>query len=228
VICQEAREALGAEPYAQSTDLQTHLGSCPECALFQREMTSLEADIRRALELGPPLPGATARPLAPSPRWRGWALAATLLLAMLGTLLAVRSSDSLAHDVVAHVILEPESWKSPWPLNEAAVDEVLRPAGVALASRQNRVVYARTCLFRGHSVPHLVVQTWQGPVTVLILREEHVESARDFHEGAFTGVLAPAPHGSIAVLAKGNAPMAEVARELKDSVRWLDDQPRAK
>jgi hypothetical protein len=222
VICQEAREALGAEPQVMSPDLQTHLGSCAECALFQAEMAALEGDIRKALELGPVLPARSARPREPRAYWRGWALAATLLLALLGTLLAVRSDDSLARDVVAHVALEPESWKSSWPLDEAAVDEVLGPARVALAGDQDRVVYARTCLFHGHPVPHLVVQTRQGPITVLILRDERVKSAHPFHEEGFTGVLAPASHGSIAILARGDAPMTEVAQELKRSVRWLD------
>jgi hypothetical protein len=225
VICQEAREALGAEPHALSTDLQTHLGACSECTLFQREMATLETDIRKALELGPLLPGRRAHPRLPNARWRGWAVAAALLLALLGTLLAVRSTDSLARDVVAHVALEPESWKSSWPLDAAAVDVVLSPARVALASGQDRVVYARTCLFHGRRVPHLVVQTRQGPVTVLILRDEHVESKRAFHEDGFTGVLSPAPHGSIAVLAKGDAPVAEVGEQLNSSVRWLDDNP---
>jgi hypothetical protein len=66
-----------------------------------------------------------------------------------------------------------------------------------------------------------VVNTPQGPVTVLVLRYESVKHPMKFHEDGMTGVITPAPHGSIAVLMKGNENIDAVAKEVQQSVRWL-------
>jgi hypothetical protein len=224
VICAEARLHIGAEPLASPAELREHLQSCSDCALFQREMGALEGNIRKALELGPPLLESRIQ-RRPRTRWHRWALAASILVAVLGTLAVwtLRPSDSLAHDVMAHVALEPDSWEGSAEVPETAVKEILLSAHVALDGAQDRVVYARTCEFHHHRVPHLVVKTWQGPITVLILPEE-VKEARPFHEEGFTGVLAPAPRGSIAILAQGNESVARVAEELRGRLHWLPEE----
>ena len=43
----------------------------------------------------------------------------------------------------------------------------------------------------------------------------------DFHEDGMTGVITPAPHGSIAVLMKGHENIDAVAQQVEQSVRWL-------
>jgi hypothetical protein len=40
-----------------------------------------------------------------------------------------------------------------------------------------------------------------------------------------TGVITPAPHGSIAVLAQGNENIDAVAAQVQQSVRWLPEAP---
>jgi hypothetical protein len=59
-------------------------------------------------------------------------------------------------------------------------------------------------LFRGHTVPHLVVQTDTGPVTVMVLTHEALRSAMRFNEQGYRGVIVPVRgHGSLAVLERG-------------------------
>jgi hypothetical protein len=57
---------------------------------------------------------------------------------------------------------------------------------------------------------------------VLILRNEKVKDRMRFHEDGMTGVITPAPHGSIAVLAQGDADVDAAAQQIQKSVRWLD------
>ncbi len=160
-----------------------------------------------------------------APPWSGWAMAASLLVAFAATILVwgLRPSPALAHEVVAHVEGEPGSWGSREPVSGQRLEEILHAAGVELVMDSRRVVYAQSCEFRGHHVPHLVVSTSQGPVTVLVLRYESVTRRQSFHENGMSGVLVPAPHGSIAVLAQGDTNINEVALQMRKDVRWLDN-----
>ena len=157
--------------------------------------------------------------------WSGWALAASVAVLSVLVIWALRPTNSLAHDVVTHVEYEANSWHSTEPAPPAAVREILAKAGVALDMGSDEITYAQSCLFRGHRVPHLVVRTARGPVTVLILPNEKVKDRMRFHEDGMTGVITPAPHGSIAVLAQGNDTVDSVAQQVQSSVRWLGPQP---
>jgi hypothetical protein len=69
------------------------------------------------------------------------------------------------------------------------------------------VSYANSCRFRGWWVPHLVLQTAAGPVTIMILVHERVPSEVRFDEQGYHGVIVPvAGHGGIAVLTQGANP----------------------
>jgi hypothetical protein len=215
---------IGADPRGAAPGLSEHLAACPACARFRDEMLGLEENIQRALQRPPDL-GRGVRPARASP-WRPLALAASVLLAcaaVLGVWL-LRPSDTLARDLVAHVQAEPESWLSDQQVSAEGIGHALQGAGVALELTSDKVTYAQSCWFRGHYVPHLVVQTAQGPATVLILRHEQVPAARSFSEAGMNGVIVPAQNGSIAVLARGGD-VAPLAREMQQDVRWL---PQAK
>ena len=217
--CEHSRLQIGADPEGRSAELEQHLQECEPCRQFRAETRTLDAHIRRALERPPE--SATPRFTA---SWRPWALAASVLLAML-TVLAVwllRPSDTLAREVVAHVQQEPESWLAQQHVDAQSIDTALRGAGVKLDITSDRISYAQSCWFRDHYVPHLVVQTAEGPVTVIILRNQHVSGRRAFHEAGMSGVIVPAPPGSIAVLTRG-ANLTGAAAQMQQDVHWLAD-----
>lgn len=231
----EARLLIGAEPHAAPPpELAEHLATCAECAQFQREMIMIDGNIRRALEHEPataaPVPIASVtrisdaragRPVKPSRAWSGWAWAASAAVASVLVIWALRPGDTLARELVTHVEYESDSWSSDHPVPNSRASEILAKAGVTLDESSEKVMYARNCLFRGHVVPHLVVTTSRGPVTVLVLPHEKVRQRMSFHEDGMSGVIAPAPHGSIAILALGSESVDAVAQEIQQSVHWL-------
>jgi len=221
VSCEQSRLLIGADPAASTAELEEHLRGCEGCRQFREEMRTLEAHIRRALERPPQLASA---PRLSAP-WRPWALAASVLLAMLAVLgvWLLRPSDTLAHEVVAHVRAEPESWLTNQHVDAQSIAAALRGAGVELDLASDRISYAQSCWFRGHYVPHLVVQTSQGPATVLILRHQWVSGRRTFHESGMSGVIVPAPAGSLAVLTHTGVNTAAVAEQMQRHVHWLPD-----
>ena len=219
--CEEARLRMGADPSAATSDLEAHVAGCAACARFREEMRALDVDIRRALQEPPR--ASVSRRRRPQRLWRQWALAASVLLAMAAVLGAwlLRPSQTLAREVVAHVRAEPESWLATRHLSTGDIAAALRGSGVELGVTSERVTYAQSCWFRGHYVPHLVVQTAQGPVTVMILSHERVFVRRSFHEAGMSGVIVPAGTGSIAVVARDGGDMQAVAGQMQQDIRWL-------
>jgi hypothetical protein len=226
VNCEHARLLIGADPSAMPPELQEHLRDCHGCNAFRTEMLTLEGRIQRAMREAtvPAALPAPVRQLRPKPAWRQWALAASILVASLvvvGTWV-LRPSDTLARDLVNHVKGEPESWLSERHVDAAGLAEALNGAGVTLQLSSDKIVYAQSCFFHGHYVPHLVLQTAQGPATVLLLRHEAVSARRSFHEGGMSGIIVPAQGGGgIAVLERTRGDVAPLAQQMQQDVRWL-------
>jgi hypothetical protein len=147
-------------------------------------------------------------PVAKHKRPRLFAFAASIAAALVigATLWLSRPPVSLAAEIVTHVEGEPNSWHETQPVPAEQLDAVLRKSGVKLGTGMEPVVYASSCWFRGHFVPHVVVTTKNGPVTVMILLHEQVTAARQFNEDGYSGLLVPAGTGSVAVLSR--TPMA--------------------
>lgn len=237
--CQQARLSIGAEPSASSPSLEAHLRGCVDCREFQREMTALDADIRRALELTPvAMPGFSAPEIARKSavrKSRRWftpslpvprrALAASLIAAVVavGLVWGLRPTDSLADDVIEHLAGEPASWSYTDSLTPAAVSQSLRTAAVSFDTTGNDVVYAMSCWFHGRYIPHLVIVTPHGSFTVLVLADEQVSARQRFKDDDYEGVLLPASGGSLAVIARGHVEIDavdEIARKVFAALHW--------
>ncbi len=229
----EARLLIGAAPGEIGAALAAHLAGCPPCTLFRQQMRRMDQDLMRLLSapLPPradtrvlPLPvGRRARP-ARAPAGPGlMALAASLVLCVgVGALFwALRPQPSLAAGVIGHIERESGSWSEVAPMTTTATAAVLAGAGVSLDPADMTVTYARSCLFDGHWVPHLVIRTPSGPVTVMILRQEHLAARQSFRQNGYSGTLIPTPAGgTLAVVAQGQADMDAVSRTLEPYLRW--------
>jgi hypothetical protein len=223
MTCSEVRHAIGADPQGTNAALAAHLRDCAGCSAYQREMLELDARIARALAL----PVTLAAPARAAPRWntpQPLALAASLLL-VVGVGLATfvtQSGNALASQIVAHVAHgdEPMDWAPLRPVPSAAVTYALRRSGVQLDGLAGEVVYAQSCWFRNHFVPHLIVRTPRGDVTVLLLTEEHVWKKRRFAQDGLKGILVPAQRGSIAVLSQADADVGAIAARVATATHW--------
>lgn len=225
ITCLEFRRRVGAEPAASDADIEAHRRDCASCARYQDELRAMDAVIGRALRIEPPskvtVPAAAADPTAP--RRRLFAIAASLVAGIaIGIVLLVGAPrESVAREVMDHVTREEaESLAVTQPLAPAALAEVLDPDGTRLRPDIGDVTFAARCVFDGRVVPHLVVRTPEGPVTVLMLRHREIGKAMRFAEQGYAGVVMPAPKGSIAVVGEGIADLDAVARKVYESVDW--------
>ena len=204
--CAHARLQIGGDPHNLPAEVTAHLATCAACRQFREETLLLDRRLQAALEL--PLSNFRSRPAAAPAR--RYALAASVALAVLlaGGFWVFKPQPALAGEVVAHVLEEDGSWNGKTLLPAAEVAGVLRTAGVELDASLP-VVYAYPCPFRGHRVAHLVVQTTDGPMTVILLVHEQVAKRTEFSESGLHGVLLPARTGSVAVLSRDGAPIPE-------------------
>lgn len=228
--CLEFRRQAGADPQHLGPEARQHAAACPRCAGHLGALLALDQRILAALQVQ--VPGTVAAPrhggaaIAVLDRRRWMALAASIIGGVLvGTLLWVGGPrNSLAQDLIEHLDHEPEALVTTIrPEENAVLGEVLERGGIRLRSGTPLVSYASSCLFRGHTVPHLVVQTTDGPVTVMVLRNEKPASAVNFDEQGFAGRIMPAGPGSIAVIGADGVDLEEIAARVLAAVEWLDD-----
>jgi len=231
--CMEFRRAAGADPRHLASDARSHRDGCAQCAAYLRQLLAMDATILKALQVTV-LPARSAATVAPrasvvskavltNPR-RWYALAASILGGVLvGVVLwASGPRNALARDVLAHIAHEPQSLVvTQVPVDAERVRVVLAKDGLRLRSDMGTVSYAMSCSFRGHEVPHLVVQTAGGPVTVLVLRDEKVRRVMNFHEQGYVGTIEPAGPGSIAVIGGTPDQVREAAERVAAALEWI-------
>jgi hypothetical protein len=139
----------------------------------------------------------------------------------------------LAVTVVEHLDHEPDAMVTTEErIAPFALEDVLAKGGIRLRSGLEDVSYARSCPIRGHSVPHLVVQTDQGPVTVLVMAHEPVSGTVVLHrsgldeiDAGLVGTIVPAGPGSIAIIGGESAPIDEVRKQVLAAVEFLRSDP---
>jgi hypothetical protein len=201
--CEEFKFAVGAEPDTTRVEVLEHAAACPECACFRSDLRAMDEVIHKALAIDPPAPAVEVK--AAADQTGGvWRIAASVLVAaVLASMLWIAyPRETLAEEIVAHVLHEPGSWAATYA-DPDDLHRVMAQAGVRLKADALNVTYAMTCQFRGRQTPHLVVNAASGPVTVLVMpHETGVSSAQSFEEQGFIGTIIPAPRGAIAVLGK--------------------------
>ena len=247
--CLEFRRHVGAEPSSTLAAVAAHREECPACAGFQGEMQALDRLLAKAMRVdlvsgtraatapaaaavgrvpdtsssrvGRAPDTAHARPGTVRPR-RWLAMAASLVAGVLvaTTLWLSYPGPTLAAEVIGHVASDPAALVAGQPLPEQAVTKVLQPSHVRLRPDMGTVTFAMRCEFEGHVVPHLVVQTDRGPVTVLLLLHRSVGAATRIEEAGYSAVVLPAPRGSIAIVGRDAAGIDAIAQQVFDSVDW--------
>jgi len=223
MTCLEFRRRVGAEPFAADPGVEAHRRECAACARHQDDLRAMDGVIRRALAVDPP-PRAAERVAAPAgaTRRRLFAIAASLVVgAAVGVVLLVSAPRaSIAREVIGHVAHEPGAVDAAAPVTPVALAGVLDPDGTRLRPGIGEVTYAARCVFDGHVVPHLVVQTPEGPVTVLMLRHRAIAEPVRIDAQGYRGVVLPAPEGAIAIVGTGIADVDGIARTVFDAVDW--------
>jgi hypothetical protein len=230
------RSAILGDPHSTDAELREHRETCAECRDYTERLLRFESRLERALRVDIP---AKAEVLAferkgshapqngaRAPR-RWMAIAASILLGLgaVGGVWLTLPQRTLAAAVVAHMAGEPDAWKRTEAVGNSELEQVLKDSKLRLKPDAGVVSYASSCQFRGHRVPHLVVQTPSGPVTVMVLVHEPLSKPMQFDDEGYRGTIVPVPgHGSLAVLMRdpgvGSGEIERIAAQVDDSIVW--------
>lgn len=234
--CEEYKEAIAADPSATFEGAE-HAAACESCAAFMAEMQALEAKIVGALAIE--VPELVMPDLAPIeddnvvnipfenkravPTWMAIA-AGFALAAVIGVQLVSNQANdgvSLADEILAHIDHEPGAFRETEnPVGEARFSRVVNQ-GIGTMDRQvGLITYAQSCVINGKSVPHLVLQGENGPITLLLMPDEMVDSAKTFMGESVSGVIIPHGDGSIAIIGENEQAVGEIEQRVVDSVEW--------
>lgn len=222
------RTAVLSDPQDPNPELRAHRDQCADCAVYTEKLLRFEARLSHAMQIDVPstaqvVPLAGPRRAAAA-RWLALAASVIVGAAVIG-LTWVVPSRSLAAAVVAHMAGEPDAWRTEAAVPAPDLNAVLEDSKLKLMPNAGTVSYASSCPFRGHVVPHLVVQSDSGPVTVMVLVHESKAKWKQFDEQGYRGVIVPVKgHGALAVLMKDPkadaATVNRIAANVQQSILW--------
>jgi hypothetical protein len=215
--CLEVRRILGAMPSTGQAPVAEHLLTCDACLACAQRMRRLDELIRRALTVpvpeGPRVRPATTARRPWRDRWTGWQAAAGAAIAAL-VLWTALPRETLASSVVGHLSHPMELAPS---VSDAALAVALGPSKLRLDPAGHHVIYANSCLLRGHRVAHLQLDSGHGAITIIVMPQEPIAAPTVIDASGFHGRIVPARHGSVAILGRSEFR----AGELEELAAWI-------
>jgi len=231
--CTEFKQTVTADPADLSAQALSHEGRCSECRRYRESMQLLDSRLRRAMEISvppikmPDLDTADNVVLMPkrrvtTPVWLSLA-ASVAMAAWLGLTLTSPGEPrlSLAEEVIAHMDHEQESRiVTNVAVPERRLASVVSRDVAELNPGIGLVTYAKSCVINGNMVPHLVIQGEKGPVTLLLLPDEAIDTPLPLHGSSINGVILPVGDGSIAIIGVREEAIEEIQNRVIESVKW--------
>ena len=218
--CLDFRRGVFANPLQLDAAAREHALACAACAEFLERQRELDTKLYDAIRI-PVTDGLADRILvAHNLRRRGrqwlWALAATVVLgAGIAGLAPTLYGHALGREAIAHVQEEPQSFSIVARHAADLLPAALAAQRVKVAAAIGEVTYAQICPMKDFKARHLVVATEHGPVTMLLMPEDHGWRRRSVTAAhGMIAITIPVAKGSIAIVAANEAQALAVERSL--------------
>lgn len=231
----EFRRLFGADPRRTEPAVLEHRRACAECAKYAEDLEKIDRLVAGALddvpvpagrppweiEAATPAPARWSVARFNTPRW--YALAATVLLTLFVALVWTATSRDRA-TLIADILKHAEKERSVFVASSKRVanpkvEAALKKAGAELIA-ELPVSIARICKVRGNVAPHLIVQTRDGAVHVMVLSEERFWRSHSFAQAGYHGRLVPQGKHAFALVGTNEAAVDEAAELAKKGIDW--------
>ncbi len=131
------------------------------------------------------------------------------------------NGSQLTTQVISHYYQDTHALNVHMNVAKNNIDSMLASYGGKLNGPIGKVAFLGHCIVGGHTGVHMVVQSRQGPVTILILPSQPINHAYKLHDQQLTGVLYPSKKGSIAILAEHAEVISSTRQRLDSSLNWI-------
>lgn len=229
--CLEFRRRLVGEPRSRDPAFLAHRDSCHAgCTEAWWRAQRMERRIDNALSIDVPVNLAERILLAHFTRtrarmrrrWQGFAIAASLLMALgLGTFAIDRrpNVDPLPAMSIAHLPGEAMSLTRTQPLGESALRQGFAESGLVLRAMPDDAVYVHDCVVGPYRVLHLVFREGAEPVIALYFVDHSIAHARDFHRAGWRGREMPLGNGTLVLLSADARGFTNVERDMRNALQ---------
>lgn len=223
--CLEFHRAKLADPRRLSPDADSHAAQCAACTAFAATVDEAERDLQRVTAV--PVPEGLAdrvllRVHGARPAWRAWALAASVLLAVLlgvgAWLYEPAASAHYARLAIEHVQHEPESLTTQRDPRE--LGDLIATTGGRLKEPLGKVRYVRLCPVEHGTGWHIVFETPEGVATLFIVSGQEVPAMQRASNGGWNALARPAGRGYYAVVTPSAQKTAYVDRLIRERIDW--------
>ncbi len=225
--CVEFRRQLAIDPQATAVDFVQHRAECPRCAEAQARALAFESDLARVLSVAVPAQLADAILFAQTTAERRrrtnlrrasiFAAAAMLVLAV-GVVGMRVEAKPLSVQAVEHLYSEEEVLTLTQPVGEAEVLQTFAKRGVTLKEVPSGISFVAPCPVGKHRSVHLVMPTAGGPVTVIYVVDQSVDTAKNFERDGLQGRILPVGAGALILLAKDTAEFDRIAAVWRSAI----------
>ena len=226
--CLEFHRDKLADPHRLAREAQAHAAECAACREFAQGVDDAERGLERAFAV--PVPEGLAdrvllRARFGHARWKPWALAASLLVAVAigfaAFTLRSPADDQYARLAIEHVALEPESFTKLHGTDMEALGEMIRTSGGGkLKASLGTIRYVKLCPVDGGTGWHIVFETPEGLATLLVVPGKPPAALQRASSGEWSALVSPTRVGYYAVVTPSAAKTTQVDRLVRSRIDW--------
>lgn len=225
--CFEFRKICITEPRSTHAEYRRHRETCRACAEFAERQEAFERRLAAAVQVPVPaglgarlILGQTTAQASSFRRALAYAASVLVTLGLAGGLLwwpgEQQPMDEL---VIAHILDEPQHLMSQDVVPAERAASVLASLGMTLLGDLGLIRFADRC--PGRPGAHLVLAGSRGPVTVMIMPDHPVRDRQRLARNGFTGVIAPAGTGSVAIVGVSGEAIEQYEARLRSAIAGL-------
>ena len=159
-------------------------------------------------------------------QWRNWfmgSVAASIIIAFSSQLFipATVNSAQLAREVISHVHGDTHALNVRMDVPKSSIDTMLASYGGKLAGPIGQVSFLGHCIVGGHTGIHMVLNTAQGLVTVILLPTQAIKQSSSLADSQYSGIVYPSQKGSIAIIAEHAESIEDTRQKINRNLNWI-------
>lgn len=208
--CLELRRLLLQDPHHPDSAMLDHIRTCRACEQFYRMTLEQESGLKAAMQLAVP-EGLADRILVQQSfsrrrqalgLRRRLGLAAGIVLALGASLAAYQWwwAASLDRTLVEHIESEPDHLVEADTVDMEQLANMLARLDSGVRRPLDGLRYAGSCPIDNRMAGHLVINSAEGPITILYLPDKSLWSRHHLDERGYHGLVVPFGKGSLAIV----------------------------